>query len=74
MDFEKLKMDLSALGTITKSIIDSGKVGIAMELNEPFEENFNLAMNMINSQAGEEYSNIENAKHSEGVLKVVLRK
>ena len=74
MDFEKLKLDLSTLGTITKEAIDSGKVGIAMKLNEPIEENFNLAMNMINSQAGEEYSNIENAKHFEGVLKVVLRK
>ena len=74
MDFEKLKMDLSALGTITKSIIDSGKVGIAMELNEPFEENFNLAMDMINSQAGEEYPNVENAKQFEGILKVVLIK
>ena len=67
-------MDLSTLGTITKNTIDSGKVGIAMELNEPFEENFNLAMDMINSQAGEEYPNVENAKQFEGILKVVLIK
>ena len=74
MDFEKLKQDLSTLGTITRDTIDSGKIGIAMQLNEPFEENFNLAIDMINSQAGEEYPNVENAKQFEGVLKVVLRK
>ena len=73
MDWEKLETKLETVGTILKHAIDTGKLGIAIQINEPVSENLTDAISMINDAASDEYPIIETEAEKSGLLKVVLR-